>query len=190
VAKRLLAFLFLLGMLFIGGCGGPSPSEIGEMELIISFGIIVLSWPIVVLLTLLTKQLNLSKSGKFWIQYFVCFVVGVSLIILNFRAVEEVIRFQILSILGIPYLLFATNLLLLILPKNFLVYLPSFLLIPHFVMSGLLYATDSKALLELQPILFVLELWYLTMPMAVIIFITLLVQRKHGFGRNAPHTDK
>ena len=179
MSSRSPLFLFLLPVLFTGGCTGPSPAEIGEMEVAMSLGIVILSWPMVVVLTLLTKRLNLSRVGRFWLQYLIYFILSILLIILQFKAQEEVIRFQVLSVVALPYLLFATSLLLLILPSNFLAYIPSVLLLTHFVMSGLLYVTDSEFLLALQPILIVVELWPLTMPAAVFILVYLLIQRKH-----------
>lgn len=163
-----------LGLLLITGCGGPTPSEIGEIGLCFSIGIVFLSWPIIVFLTWLTKRKNLATDGKVGIQYLLFFIVS---IIIFWFCLGNVSELFLVSILAIPYLLFFT-LIFLFLPRRFLSYLPLFVLTPHFVMSALLYATNIEGSECLLPILFVIAFWFFTIPVGVLLFIALLLRRR------------
>ncbi|MBN2018592.1 MAG: hypothetical protein JW749_00010 [Sedimentisphaerales bacterium] len=111
-------------------------------------------------------------------QYAFFTVLGIVLMVLLYY--DEAIRTVVLgAILGIPYLFLSTAALLLILPQNLLLYLPSFVLMPHFAMSALLYVTNSDFLFKIQPIILTLILWPFTTAAIVILLIILFVQRKH-----------
>jgi hypothetical protein len=180
MAKRALILLFFLCLPFMSGCGGPTPREIGEIELMISLSMVILSWPVIVLLARLAKRLNFVKNIVFSIQYAIlvilCFVIIASLHIYYYDEALTIVGFG--AIVSIPYLLLSTTFLLTILPRNLLLYLPSFVLIPHLAMSALLYATDSEFLLKLQPIPSTLVFWPFTTIAIVICGGILIAQRK------------
>lgn len=185
--------LACLGLLLITGCTGPSPSEIGQIGLCSSIGIVILSWPIIVFLTWLTRRKNLATDRKAWIQYLIFFVVSgimfwfwygrfteltfVSILADPYRCLEDFSELFFVSILAVPYLLFFTLIFLFLSPR-LLSYLPSFVLTPHFVISALLYATNLDGLEYLLPILFVIAFWFFTIPVGVVLFIGLLLRRR------------
>ncbi|MHC4458260.1 MAG: hypothetical protein ACYS0I_14470 [Planctomycetota bacterium] len=169
--------LTCLGLLLIAGCGGPTPSEIGEIGLCLSIGIVFLSWPIIVFLAWLTKRKNLATDGKVGIQYLLFFIASIIILIIFRFSLGDFSVLFVGPILAVPYLLFFT-LIFLFLPRRFLSYLPLFVLAPHFVMSALLYATNQESLECLLPIIFVILFWFLTIPVGVILFIVLLLRRR------------
>jgi hypothetical protein len=172
-----MIILTCLGLLLITGCGGPTPSEIGEIGLCTSIGIVFLSWPIIVFLTWLTKRKNLVTDGKVGIQYLLFFIVSIIILIVFRFSLGHASELLLVSILAVPYLLFFT-LIFLFLPHRFLSYLPLFVLTPHFVMSALLYATNLEGSECLLPILFCIAFWFFTIPVGVLLFIVLLLRRR------------
>ncbi len=167
----------IISLLFIGGCTGPDPWEIGEWGLIGSIGMVLVSCPIIIGLTWLTTDRNLIRLKRVWLQFGGFLLLSLVLFIWGHYDWEFA---RIIPIVSLPYIFFITLLLdtvILLLGQDYYPYLPICILSPHFVMAALLYATNSKSLLVLQPIILSCVLWYITIPASLCIFVALIIAR-------------
>jgi hypothetical protein len=181
IAKKTFILFFFLYLLFISGCSGPSPREMALMQLEAALGMVIDSWFLIVLLTLMTKKLNLSKNLLFLMQF--AFFIILYFIIYNqtYFQFNEAIRLTTIgAVVSIPYLLVLTTGFLTILPRSLLKYLPSFVLTPFFAMCGLLFFTESETILNLQPVVLTLIYWPATIAAVIFFSIILIVQRRYG----------
>jgi hypothetical protein len=85
---------------------------------------------------------------------------------------------------SIPYLLLVGGLLILVLPVRLLAWVPSFLLVPYYLMFGLLYVTNAKRLEDvfLNPaffwVKFAVDQWYVSISFGVVTLVGLLIRRR------------
>ena len=177
----------IISLLFIAGCAGPEPWEMGLSGLgSIGIVIVVGSFPIIIGLTWLTTGRNLIELKRVWLQFIVFFVIILLFVFLLDRRSADypMINFTLIAlILSLPYLFFTTLLLLTVIPilnrilnRDFYPYLPTCVLAPHFVMSALLIATNSPFLM-----LFIIRgiyFSYITIPASIGILVWLIVAKR------------
>ena len=183
-SRAALIGLTLLGVSFAGGCEDLSPADEAAIVLITSLPMVILSWPVVVGLSLIGRRVNLVRNRAVLLQY--ALFIAIQVIILMASTADDSI-FQVhLHIFAVlfttPYVLLATALLVLVLPARLLAWLPSFLLVPHYLMLAFQYVTNSQATQSLHPFilvyLFSTRLWYLAVPVAIALLVGLLIKRK------------
>ncbi len=94
----------------------------------------------------------------------------------------DIFTIVVILLVNIPYLLLIGGLLILVLPVRLLAWVPSFLLLPHYLMFGLQYVTNSRQLENLSPaaimVNFIGHAWFLAIPFGVAIFVGLIVRRR------------
>jgi hypothetical protein len=182
----------LLVVLLSGGCeiDEMSPDEESRIVLASSVGFIPLSWPVVILLTLLGRRFNLVRNRVVLLQYF--FFVVIQIIIslrIGIWGDLFIVFLMLLAItlFAIPYLLLVGGLLILVLPVRLLPWVPSFLLLLHYLVYGLLFLTNNEQMMSVNPVVlmaaFAVELWYVAMPVGVAIFVGLLIRRRREEGK-------
>jgi len=171
----------LMVVLLSGGCT-ISPKEVSETVLAGSISIIILSWPVVILLTLLGRRLNLVRNRAVLLQYGVYLLIQVIISISMGFLYPDIFTIVVILSPNIPYLLLIGGLLILVLPVRLLAWVPSFLLLPHYLMFGLQYVTNSRRLENLSPaaitVNFIWHAWYLAIPVGVAIFVGLIIRRR------------
>lgn len=173
---KALAIVTLLLMMTISGCGGPSPSEIGEVALMSSIGILILSIPIIMLLAWLAS-LNLGRSKILWGQFVGLVLVSIGLF---FRYGGNLYSdtlwvIAVIGVISVPYLLLVASLAVLFLPARVCRFLPILIMTPHFVINILLVITDSKDLLEIFPLMLPIRFWPLTIGLLLITIGSLII---------------
>jgi len=67
----------LMVVLLSGGCEDTSPKDLSGLVLSCSISFIILSWPLVILLTLLDRWLNLVRNRAVLLQYGVYVLIQV-----------------------------------------------------------------------------------------------------------------
>lgn len=181
VLRRVVICMTLMVVLLSGGCT-IMPREVSERILAGSIGIIILSWPVVILLTLLGRRLNLVRNRVVLLQYGVYLLIQVIISISMGYFYPDIITIVVILLLNIPYLLLIGGLLILVLPARLLPWVPSFLLLPHYLMFGLQYVTNSYRLENLSPAAiifnFIWHAWFLAIPFGVAIFVGLFIRRR------------
>jgi hypothetical protein len=182
----------LMVVLLSGGCGilQKSPREESGGILFWSIGVIILSWPVVILLTMLGRRLNLVRNRVLLLQYKVYLliqvIISLSIWLLsadsNFRGdfsvigiiIGIIIAIVIIQVFTLLYLLLTGGLLILVLPVRLLAWVPSFLLVPYYLLFGLYYVTNEYVILH--P-LFLWTNWDVAIPFGVVILVGLLIRR-------------
>ena len=170
----------LMVLLLSGGCDNISAKDLSAMVLSCSIGVIILSWPVVILLTLLCRRLNLVRNRAVLMQYgvyvLIQIIISLSLVILRADLDVSIIIIVFIQLQSIPYLLLVGGLLILLLPVRLLAWVPSFLLVPYYLQFGLLYVTNPKRLVYGFGFLF----WpkYVAIPIGVVILVGLLIRRR------------
>jgi hypothetical protein len=180
----------LMVVLLSGGCQDVSPKQVSAMVLSCSIGVITLSWPVVILLTLLGRRLNFVRNRAVLLQYgvYVLIQVIISLRLGLLRADLDVSIFIILAIQlqSIPYLLLVGGLLILVLPVRLLAWVPSFLLVPHYLMFGLLYVTNPKwpqPQMDVAWFFLMGLLWNVAILFGVVTLVVLFIRRRREGSR-------
>jgi hypothetical protein len=173
----------LMVVLLSGGCVDISPRDVSGLVLVGSIGFIILSWPVVILLTLLGRRLNLVRNRAVLLQYVVYVLIQVilSLGLLSGDFLVAIIIIVFIQLQSIPYLLLVGGLLILVLPVRLLPWVPSFLLVPHYLMFGLHYVTNTKLLEDVNPLVlghFLVQEWYVAIPVGVVVLVGLLIRRR------------
>ena len=80
---------------------------------------------------------------------------------------------------SIPYLLLVGVLLILFLPVRLLAWVPSFLLVPYYLMFGLVYVTNPKwPRMDVTWFFLIGLLCNVAIPIGVVILVVLLIRRK------------
>ena len=178
-------------LLLSGGCDieKKSPKDESAIDLFWSIGIIILSWPVVILLTLLGRRLNLVRNRMVLLQYgiflliqiFISLCLSVHIRDFNNSAGSSVLwiifAIVIIQVLALPYLLLACGLLVLVLPVRLLAWLPSFLLVPYYLMFGLYYVTNEYVIVH--P-LFLWTNWEVSIHLFWVILVALLIRSEMG----------
>jgi hypothetical protein len=165
---KVIAAATLLLMITISGCGGSSPREIGKYILISSIGMVILSIPIIMLMTWLAK-LGLGRSRIVWAQFVGLTVISIGLCFYDggdFSS-DDLNVIAIIGVISIPYLLLVTSLAVIFIPKRVCKYLPILVITPHFAASCLLILTDSEGLLGIFPLMLPIRLWPLTIAILI-----------------------
>ena len=178
----------LMVVLLSGGCQDVSPKQVSALVLSCSIGVIILSWPVVILLTLLGRRLNLIRNRAVLLQYGVYVLIQVIIPLslgflrggfsggFNETIVVIIVFIQLQSI---PYLLLVGGLLILVLPVRLLAWVPSFLLVPHYLMFGLLYVTNPKwPQMDVTTFFLMSLLWHVAILFGVVTLVVLLIRRK------------
>jgi hypothetical protein len=164
-----------------GGCT-VMPRDVAEIELRGSIGLIILSWPVVLFFTLLGRRLNLVRSRVVLLQYGVYLLIQVIISISMGFFYPDIFAIVVILLVNIPYLLLIGGLLILVLPFRLLAWVPSFLLLPHYLMLGLQYVANSTRLENLSPaaimVNFIWHAWFLAIPFGVAIFVGLFIRRR------------
>jgi len=175
----------LMVVLLSGGCKDVSPKQVSGLVLSCSIGFIILSWPVVILLTLLGRRLNLVRNRAVLLQYgvyvLIQIIISLSLGLLRGGFSETIFIIVFIQLFSIPYLLLIGGLLILVLPVRLLPWVPSFLLVPHYLMFGLLYVTNTKLLEDVNPLVlgnFLVQEWHVAIPVGVVVLVGLLIRRR------------
>ena len=159
-----------------------STREASEIALAGSIGFIILSWLVVILLTLLGRRLNLVRNRAVLLQYGVYLLIQIIISISMGFLYPGIFPIVVVLMINIPYLLLIGGLLILVLPVRLLAWVPSFLLLPYYLMLGLQYVTNSTLVESLSPNVimfnFIWHAWFLAIPIGVAIFVGLLYRRK------------
>lgn len=188
--RRVFICIVLMVVLLSGGCVDVSPKDISGIVLSCSIGFIILSWPVIILLTLLGRRLNLVRNRAVLLQYgvyvLIQVIISLNLGILRGGFIEVIFIIVMIQLQSIPYLLLVGGLLILVLPVRLLAWVPSFLLLPHYLMFGLHYVTNAKCLEDVNPfalVHFISPQWYVAIPVGVVILVGLFIRRrKEGSG--------
>ncbi len=175
----------LMVVLLSGGCTNITPKGLSAMVLSCSIGFIILSWPVVILLTLLGRRLNLVRNRAVLLQYgvyvLIQVIISLSMGLLSGGFSEVIFIIVFIQLFSIPYLLLIGGLLILVLPVRLLAWVPSFLLVPHYLMFGLHYVTNAKLLEDVNPFVlghFLVQEWHVAIPVGVVILVGLLIRRR------------
>lgn len=196
VLRRVVICMALMVVLLSGGCeiDEISPKEESKIVLAIvlaaSIGVIISSWLVIILLTLLGRRLNLVRNRAVLLQYGVYLLIQIitslSMGILEVDSfiiiLSTVVVPLIVALVAIPYLLLIGGLLILVLPLRLLAWVPSFLLLPHYLMFGLMYVTNDVRLRDVESVTlmakFAVDQWYVVIPAGVAILVGLIFRRK------------
>jgi len=179
----------LMVALLSGGCQDVSPRQVSVLVLLFSIGVIIMSWPVVILLTLLARRVNLVRNRAVLLQYGVYVLIQVIIpLSLGFLRggfsggfINETIVVIIVAIQfqSIPYLLLVGGLLILLLPVRLLVWVPSFLLVPYYLMFGLVFLTNPKwPRMDVAWFFLLSLLWNVAIPIGAVILVVLLIRRR------------
>ena len=177
----------LMVALLSGGCQDVSPRQVSVLVLLFSIGVIIMSWPVVILLTLLARRLNLVRNRAVLLQYgayvLIQVIIPLSLMLLRegFSGDLDVTIVIILFIQfqSIPYLLLVGSLLILFLPVRLLAWVPSFLLLPYYLMFGLVYITNPKwPRMDVTWFFLIGLLCNVVIPIGVVILVVLLIRSR------------
>jgi hypothetical protein len=173
----------LMVALLSGGCQDVSVRQVSGMVLSCSIGFIILSWPVVILLTLLGRRLNLVRNRAVLLQYgvyvLIQIIISLSLGLLRADFGVSIVIIVFIQLQSIPYLLLVGGLLILVLPVRLLAWVPSFLLVPHYLMFGLLYVTKPKwPQMDVTTFFLMSLLWHVAILFGVVTLVVLLIRRK------------
>jgi hypothetical protein len=171
----------LMVALLSGGCQDVSVRQVSGMVLSCSIGFIILSWPVVILLTLLGRRLNLVRNRAVLLQYgvYVLIQVILSLGLLRGDFLVSIVIIVFIQLQSFPYLLLVGGFLILKLPIRLLPWVPSFLLVPHYFMFGLLYITNPKwPQMDETTVFLMTILWYVAILFGVVTLVVLLIRRR------------
>jgi hypothetical protein len=193
---KITATVTLMLLMTVSGCGGPSPREIGEAALMSSIGTVILSIPIIMLMSWLAG-LGLSRFKVVWAQFVGLAVISIGLFFhYGGNVYSDGLQVTaIISIISVPYLLLATSLGVLCLPVRICRFLPTLVTALHFAASFLLVLTNSEDLLKIFPLLLPILLWPVTiciLLLAIGYLIMLKWKRKQwdGAGNTSKKIDK
>ncbi len=176
----------LMVILLSGGCQDVSTRQVSGMVLSCSIGLIILSWPVVILLTFLGRRLNLVRNRAILLQYgvyvLIQIIISLGLGILSAGFSEVIDMIVLIQLQFIPYLLLVGGLLILLLPVRLLAWAPSFLLVPYYLMFGLVYVTNPKwPRMDVAWFFLIGLLWNVAIPIVVVsLFVLLIRKRKKG----------
>ncbi len=178
----------LMVVLLSGGCQDISPRDVSGLVLSCSIGVIILSWLVVILLTLLGRRLNLVRNRAVLLQYgvyvLIQVIISLSLGILSGGFSEVIFIIVFIQLFSIPYLLLIGGLLILVLPVRLLAWVPSFLLVPHYLMFGLLYITNPKwPQMDVTTFFLMSILWHVAILFGVVTLVVLLIRRRREGSR-------
>lgn len=182
----------LMVVLLSGGCQDVSPRQVSVLVLLFSIGVIIMSWPVVILLTLLARRLNLVRNRVVLLQYgayvLIQVIIPLSLMLLRegFRGDLDVtiIIIVFLQLKSIPYLLLVGSLLILFLPARLLAWVPSFLLVPYYLTFGLVYVTNPKwPQMDTAWFFLIGLLWHVAIPIGVVTLVVLLIRKRREGSR-------
>lgn len=182
----------LMLALLSGGCQDVSPRQVSVLVLLFSIGVIIMSWPVVILMTLLARRLNLVRNRAVLLQYgayvLIQVIIPLSLMLLRegFSGDLDVtiIIIVFIQFQSIPYLLLVGSLLILFLPVRLLAWVPSFLLLPYYLMFALVYVTNPKWPRMDVTWFFLINLLYnVVIPIGVIILVVLLIRKRREGSR-------
>jgi len=85
---------------------------------------------------------------------------------------------------SIPYLLLVGGLLILVLPVRLLAWVPSFLLVPYYLMFGLVYVTNPKwPQMDIAWFFLIGLLWHVAIPIGVVTLVVLLIRKRREGSR-------
>ena len=191
--RRVVICMALMVALLSGGCQDVSPKQVSGLVLLFSIGVIIMSWPVVILLTLLARRLNLVRNRAVLLQYgiyvLIQVIIPLSLGLLRggfsggFINETIVIIIVFIQFQSIPYLLLVGVLLILFLPVRLLAWVPSFLLVPYYLMFGLVYVTNPKwPRTDVTWFFLIGLLCNVAIPIGVVILVVLLIRRKRREG--------
>lgn len=190
--RRTVICMALMAVLLSGGCDvESSPKDQAGGILLCSIGVIILSWPVVILLTLLGRRLNLVRNRVVLQQYgaylLIQVVISLNLLHLSGDLTGNIIAIVFIPLLCLPYLFLISGLLIFALPTRLLAWIPSFLLIPYYLMFTCVYLTDNNVILTpfFLTAIFTAK-WYL--PTLFGVLILLLIRRIiGGYNLNRPY---
>jgi hypothetical protein len=175
---KIITTVTLLLIMTVSGCGGPSPSEIGETALMLIIGTVILSIPIIITMSWLAG-VGIARSKIVWTQFIGLVVISIGLFF-HYGGHRYLDGLQILapvSVLSVPYLLLVTSLEVVCLPVRVCRFLPILVIAPHFAASILLVLTDSEKLLRIFPLLLPIELWPFTVAILLCIIGYLILKK-------------
>ena len=178
----------LMVVLLSGGCEDISPKQVAGLFLSFSIGVIIMSWPVVILLTLLGRRLNLVRNRAVLLQYgvyvLIQVIISLSLGLLSGGFSEIIIIIVFIQLQSIPYLLLIGGLLILVLPVRLLAWVPSFLLVPYYLMFGLVYVTNPKwPQMDIAWFFLIGLLWHVAIPIGVVTLVVLLIRKRREGSR-------
>ena len=191
--RRVVISMALMVALLSGGCQDVSPRQVSVLVLLCSIGVIIMSWPVVILLTLLARRLNLVRNRAVLLQYgayvLIQVIIPLSLALLRggfsggFINETIVVIIVFIQFQSIPYLLLVGVLLILFLPVRLLAWVPSFLLVPYYLMFGLVYVTNPKwPRMDVTWFFLIGLLCNVVIPIGVAILVVLLIRRRRREG--------
>jgi len=118
VLRRVVICMALMVVLLSGGCVDVSSKDLSGIGLCCSIGFIILSWPVIILLTLLGRRLNLVRNRTVLLQYVVYVliqvIISLSLGLIRGGFIEIIFIIVFIQLFSIPYLLLIGGLLILV----------------------------------------------------------------------------
>jgi hypothetical protein len=132
------------------------------------------------------RRLNLVRNRAILLQYgvyvLIQIIISLSLGILSAGFSEVIDMIVLIQLQFIPYLLLVGGLLILLLPVRLLAWVPSFLLVPYYLMFGLVYVTNPKwPRMDVAWFFLIGLLWNVAIPIVVVsLFVLLNRKRKKG----------
>lgn len=145
----LLFFSVVLLLTSLTGCG-LSDKDVAEGEIVLIWGLTFFSWPIIEIWVTRVRNVKRYPRLAMGAQYLLYALVGMQLS--NMMVPDTpLLGGLIFSIVGIPYLMLSTMIFGSLLPKKLFAFLPSFVLVPHIILSVVLYLSGGEGSWWLQP---------------------------------------
>jgi len=171
--KKIL-FVLIFVMLILNGC--QSVKTIGRDLLAHNLGIVLASLLIIPLLSKISKKKRILLTKKVvYIQYIILFIISFLVSSIFYRnpypqynfTLDYLMEHLISIILFAPYVLLLTLVFIIIIPKKYVDFIPTYIIVMYFISTTLMVITNSGYAALLSPLL---HWWYIS-PLSILLII-------------------